>query len=246
LMDTPTDNARAPLAQRDHQPEHAARRRALAAEIGSDGIALLAASPARLRNNDVEYPYRADSDFRYLTGFTEPQAIAVLAPGHTEGDYILFCRERDPAQETWIGRRAGTEGAREQFGADAAYPIDEFDTRLPGLLAGRERLYVPLRAQPEFRRQLFTRLEQLPRQSRQHGGGQLPDTLVALDDLLHEWRLRKDPQELALMRVAAATSARAHCAAMRAARPGLMEYQLAAVLQYEFECDGMTWAYPTI
>lgn len=230
----------------DRQPDHAARRRDLAARIGTSAIALIAAAPERIRNNDVEYPYRADSDFRYLTGFVEPQAIAVIAPGHADGEYILFCRERDPAKETWTGRRAGTEGAHTQFGADAAYPIDDFATQLPELLAGRERLFLPLYTQPQFRRDTLAVMETWPRQSRRGGAAAPPGEIIALDDLLHEARLRKDAEELALMRAAAAASARAHRAAMQTVTAGMMEYQLAAVLHYEFERSGMGWAYPSI
>lgn len=243
-MSQSTDDAA--LEHRDQQSDYAARRNELAAQIGATGVALVAAGPERVRNNDVEYPYRADSDFRYLTGFIEPRAIAVIAPGHADGDYILFCRERNPEQETWVGRRAGTQGARERFGADAAYPIDDFEQQLPALLAGRKRLFMPLQAQPEFRQRLLGELALFPRQTRRGGGGTPPSEIVALDDILHEKRLRKGPEELALMQVAAATSARAHCAAMQAVTPGMMEYQLAAVLHYEFERDGMTWAYPSI
>src|SRR5699024_3906195 len=234
------------LDHKDHQPDHASRRRELAARIGTAGIAFVAATPARRRNNDVEYHYRDDSAFRYLTGFVEPQAIAVLAAGPDAGGYSLLCREHYPDMETWNGRRAGTDGAREHYGADAAFPIEDFAERLPRLLQGRQRLYLPMTAQPEFRQQLLQLLEDVPRQTRQGGGGNIPDEFVALDGILHEWRLRKCPEELALMREAASTSARAHCAAMQAVRPGMMEYQLAAVLHYEFERDGMTWAYPSI
>src|SRR5699024_9857982 len=147
--------AERPLQHADHQPDHEARRQRLMQLLGEDGVALVAATPERTRNNDVEYHYRSDSDFRYLTGFPEPRAIAVIAPGHEDGDYTLFCRERDPEMETWHGRRAGTEGARERYGADAAYPIETFDERLPGLLAGRKRLYIPMHGQPEFRHDLL-------------------------------------------------------------------------------------------
>lgn len=238
--------AERPLQHADHQPDHAARRARLAQHIGTDGVALVAATPERTRNNDVEYHYRSDSDFRYLTGFPEPQAIAVIAPGHADGEYTLFCRERDPAMETWNGRRAGTAGAMQDYGADAAWPIEEFFQRLPELVGGRRQLYLPMAAQPDFRHEMFAALDDFPRQTRQGGGNTPPTTLAAVDDILHDWRLRKDPTELALMREAAHTSARAHRVAMQAVRPGMTEYQLAARLHYEFERDGMTWAYPSI
>lgn len=231
------------LRHLDHQSDHAARRRRLAQIVGDDGIALIAATPERNRNNDVDYPYRANSDFRYLTGFTEPDAVAVIAPGFAEGDYLLFCRARNPDQEIWIGRRAGPEGAMAWYGADRAYSIDDFEDWLARLLDGRQRLYLTFGIHKEFEHDVLRRMEKARSQGRQ---GTPPDEIVSLDRVLHEMRLRKSDAEIALMRQAAATSARAHVAAMRAARTGLYEYQLAATLHYEFEMDGMTWAYPSI
>ncbi len=136
--------AQSHLDHADSHAEPAARRARLAEIIGDQGIAVFAATPERRRNNDVDYPYRPDSDFRYLTGFPEPQAIGVLAPGAQGGDYVLFCRERDAAQETCIGRRAGLEGALRDYGADAAYPLADFETRLTELLEARKRLFIHL------------------------------------------------------------------------------------------------------
>src|SRR3984957_21130451 len=109
--------------------------------MGRDTIAIIPAAPVRLRNNDVEYAYRQDSDFQYLTGFNEPEAVAVLVPGRTQAEYILFVRERDPQRETGDGRRAGPAGARRDYGADDAFPISDMDEILPGLLENRERVY---------------------------------------------------------------------------------------------------------
>jgi Xaa-Pro aminopeptidase len=231
------------LRHEDRQTDHAARRRRLVQVLGDDGIALIAATPERNRNNDVDYPYRANSDFRYLTGFTEPEAVAVIAPGFAEGDYLLFCRERNEAQETWIGRRAGPEGAMAWYGAERAFAIDEFEDWLPRLLDGRRRLYLTLGVYPDFEHDVLRRLEKLRSQGRR---GVPPSEIVSLDRVLHEMRVRKSNPEIALMREAAETSARAHVAAMRSVRSGMHEYQLAAVLHYTFESDGMTWAYPSI
>src|SRR6266576_4566821 len=118
--------------------EFARRRRQLMRLMGRDSIAVLPAAPVRHRNNDVEYPYRQDSDFHYLTGFDEPESVAVLAPGREQGEYILFVRERNPEREIWDGRRAGPDGAVKDHGADEAYPIGKLDEILPGLLARRE------------------------------------------------------------------------------------------------------------
>ena len=231
------------LRHQDRQTDHAARRRRLAQVVGENGVALIAATPERNRNNDVDYPYRPNSDFRYLTGFTEPEAIAVIAPGFEAGDYLLFCRERDVEQEIWVGRRAGPEGAMAWYGADSAYDIDDFDDWLAKLLDGRQRLYITLGTHKEFEHDVLRRMEKLRSQGRR---ATPPNEIVSLDRILHEMRLRKSAAEVDLMREAAATSARAHAAAMRAVRPGMHEYQLAAVLHYEFEMDGMSWAYPSI
>ena len=231
------------LQHADPPDEPARRRRALAEMIGADGIAILAATPERKRNNDVDYPYRPDSDFRYVTGFPEPEAIAVIAPGFAEGEYLLFCRERDPDAETWVGKRAGLDGAVADYGADRAIAVGEFDAWLGRLLDGRERLYLSLGTHPSFERRVLEGVERLKSQGRR---GRPPAQIVALDRVLHEMRLRKSEAEVALMREAARTSARAHVAAMQAVAPGVREYQLAAVLHYEFELDGMTWAYPSI
>ena len=109
--------------------------------IGRDAIAIIAAAPERIRNNDAHYPYRQDSDFHYLTGFAEPDAVLALIPGRAHGEVIVFCRERDPERERWDGPRAGTEGAVAQLGADDAFPIDDIDDILPGMIEGRSRVY---------------------------------------------------------------------------------------------------------
>lgn len=227
----------------DHAPDHARRRQQLARTIGDDGIALIAATPERNRNNDVDYRYRPNSDFRYLTGFLEPEAVAVIAPGFEEGDYLLFCRERNAEAETWIGRRAGPEGAMVTYGADEAWPIDEFEALLPRLLNGRKRLYITLGEHPEFEHGVLATLGNMRSQGRRDTP---PQQIESLDRIVHEMRLRKTDGEIALMRQAATTSAHAHAAAMRAVVPGAYEYQLAAVIHYAFEIEGMTWAYPTI
>ena len=120
------------------QKEYARRRRQLMRMAGEDSIIILQAAPARIRNNDAHYAYRQDSDFYYLSGFPEPESVIVLAPGRKQGQYILFCRERDPDKERWDGARAGQEGARELYGADDSFPIDDLDDILPGMLVSVE------------------------------------------------------------------------------------------------------------
>ncbi|HLY53439.1 MAG TPA: aminopeptidase P N-terminal domain-containing protein, partial [Steroidobacteraceae bacterium] len=130
--------------------EFARRRRQLMRLMGRDSIAVLPAAPIRHRNNDVEYPYRQDSDFHYLTGFGEPEAVAVLVPGRAQAEYILFVRERDPAREIWDGRRAGPAGAARDHGADDAFPVSDIDEILPGLLENRARVYYTMGAYADF------------------------------------------------------------------------------------------------
>ncbi|MCI0749220.1 MAG: aminopeptidase P N-terminal domain-containing protein, partial [Nevskiales bacterium] len=130
--------------------EHARRRARLMQAMGPDGLAIVPAAREAVRARDTHYRFRQNSDFRYLTGFPEPDAIAVLAPGHPQGEYLLFVRPRDPAREVWDGRRAGPEGARTQYGADRSFPASDFFGRLPELLGGRERLFYTLGERPEL------------------------------------------------------------------------------------------------
>ena len=125
------------------------RRRDIMALMG-DGVAVMPTALVSRRNNDVDYPFRPDSDFQYLTGFPEPESVLVLVPGRTQGEYILFCRERDAEKETWHGRRAGLEGAIETFGADDAFPIEDIDDILPGMLENRPKIFSCMGRYPEF------------------------------------------------------------------------------------------------
>jgi Xaa-Pro aminopeptidase len=216
--------------------EFARRRRDLMAMMSKNSIAILTAAPERVRSRDTHFPYRQDSDFHYLSGFPEPEAVLVLLPKRREGEFILFCRERDRAREIWDGYRAGPEGARERYGADDAFPIADIDDILPGLLEGRDRVYYALGRNRAFDGRLLDWLDGI--RARARAGAVPPEEFVDLDHLLHEMRLFKSAKELALMRKAGAISARAHCRAMRAARPGLYEYQLQAELEHAFASEG--------
>ncbi|MBF7142265.1 MULTISPECIES: Xaa-Pro aminopeptidase [Pseudomonas] len=218
------------------KPEYARRRKALMAEMVPNSIAILPAAAVALRNRDVEHPYRQDSDFQYLSGFGEPEAVMALIPGREHGEYVLFCRERDPLRELWDGLRAGQEGAIGDFGADDAFPISDIDDILPGLIEGRDRVYTAMGSHPEFDRHLMEWVNQI--RSKANLGAQPPKEFVALDHLLHDLRLYKSTAEIKVMREAAAISARAHTRAMQAARAGLYEYSLEAELDYEFRRGG--------
>ena len=223
---------------------HARRRRRLMRRIGLEGIAILPTAPVCYRNRDADYPYRPDSDFYYLTGFPEPGACLVLAPGHEEGETLLFVRPRDPEQETWTGRRAGVEGAVKTYGADAAYPIDELDRRMPDLLARRRRVYFPLGRDAAFDRRVGDWLNRLREKAR--SGVHAPTEFIALDHLIHEMRLIKTRPELVLMERAAAITVEAHLRAMAACRPGMREYELEAEYLHTVRRHGAVPAYNPI
>jgi Xaa-Pro aminopeptidase len=221
------------------------RRKRLMQAMGKDSIAILPNSPVRQRNRDVEHPYRPDSDFYYITGFAEQESVAVIVPGRPHGEYILFCRERDPKMETWHGRRAGLEGAMERHGADDAFPIGDIDEILPGLLENRERVFYTMGCNSDFDNQVMTWIKLLRQKSR--AGVHAPGEFVALDHTLHDMRLYKSAGEVKAMRTAAQISARAHCRAMQACKPGMMEYQIEAELLHEFMMGGAREpAYPSI
>ncbi|WP_443192252.1 aminopeptidase P N-terminal domain-containing protein, partial [Pseudomonas indica] len=216
--------------------EYARRRKALMAQMEPNSIAILPAAPVYIRNRDVEHVYRQDSDFQYLSGFPEPEAVVALIPGREHGEYVLFCRERDPERELWDGLRAGQEGAIRDYGADDAFPIGDIDDILPGLIEGRERVYYAMGSNPEFDRHLMEWINVIRSKARQ--GAQPPNEFVALDHLLHDMRLYKSAAEVKVMREAAAISARAHVRAMQVSRPGLYEFHLEAELDYEFRKGG--------
>jgi len=224
--------------------EFARRRRQLMRLVGRDGIAVLPAAPVRHRNNDVEYPYRQDSDFHYLTGFAEPEGVAVLVPGRARAEYILFVRERDPEREAWDGRRAGPAGAKREHGADDAFPIGDLDEILPGLMENRARVFYSMGVYADFDQRVLGWVNGLRTQAK--NGRHPPQELVALDHVLHDLRLYKSRRELELMRTAARISARAHVRAMRFVRPGATEYQVTAELLHEFRRHNAEFAYPPI
>ena len=218
------------------KPEYARRRKALMEQMEPNSIAILPAAQVYIRNRDVEHNYRQDSDFQYLTGFPEPEAVAVLIPGREHGEYVLFCREKDKERELWDGYRAGQEGAISQFGADDAFPINDVDDILPGLIEGRERVYYAMGANQEFDLRLTNWIKTI--RSKARLGAQPPNEFVALDHLLHDMRLYKSAAEIKVMQAAADISAQAHVRAMQTCKPGQYEYHLEAELQHSFMRSG--------
>ncbi|MBN8481323.1 MAG: Xaa-Pro aminopeptidase [Xanthomonadales bacterium] len=224
--------------------EFARRRRQLMRMAGRDAIVIVPAAPERLRNNDAHYPYRQDSDFHYLTGFPEPDAVLALIPGRSQGETILFCRERDRERERWDGARAGQEGAVADYGADDAFPIDDIDDILPGMIEGRSRVYYHFGRDTEFDLKLIGWVNRVRAMVRQ--GAKPPHEFVALSHLLHDLRLYKSRAELRVMRRAAKIAAEAHVRAMRATRPGLDEHAVEAELLHAFRRHGAVPSYEPI
>jgi len=218
------------------QAEFRRRRSALLELIPEGTIALLPAAPARIRNRDSEYLYRQDSDFYYLTGYNEPDALLVLCPGREHGEVILFCRERDARSELYDGERVGPERAAQMLGVDDAFPINDLDDILPGMLEGRERIYVTLGDYPEFDARLVHFVRGI--RGREAGGAVPPTEFVALKHLLHEQRLYKSAAEIRMLKQAVEITCAAHRRAMAACRPGMTELALEAELVHEFMTRG--------
>jgi len=212
--------------------------------IGREAIAILPAAPVRLRNASLEYAYRQDSHFLYMTGFPEPEAVAVLVPGRPQGEYLLFVRERDAAEESVDGPRAGTEGAVARHAADDAFPIDDIDDILPGLLESRPRVFYALGQHEEFDPRVLGWVNGLRAHARQ--GRPAAQELVALTPLLDDMRLYKSRSEQASMRRSATIAVGAHRRAMRFVRPGRMEYEVAAEVVHEFHRHNAELAYAPI
>lgn len=221
------------------------RRRQLMELTGRDSAVVVPAAPERVRSNDSHHPYRQDSDLVYLTGFHEPEAVLVLVPGRGAGQTILFCRERDPERERWDGPRMGPERAVRALGVDDAFPIDDIDDILPGLIEGRDRVHYPFGRDPDFDLRVLAWINHLRAQVRS-GGGRPPQSLVALGHALNDLRLIKSAGELAVMQRAAEIAVQAHLAVYRAARPGIREFQIEAELLRCFREQGAVPAYESI
>lgn len=223
----------------------AARRKKLMQWMGPNSIAILPSATEKVRSHDVHYPFRQDNDFWYLTGFNEPESVAVLIPGRKHGEFVLFNREKDVTQEIWHGKRLGQEGVVEQLGADDAFPISDIDDILPGLMEGKERIYFAFGAHLEFDQDIMDWRSQL--QSQSVRGSEPPGELVDLRHHLHDMRLIKSSAEIQRLRHAAKTAAKAHCELMKACEPDKTEMQMEAVLHYHYVQGGCRYpAYPSI
>lgn len=208
--------------------------------LGAGGLAVLPAAPERARSRDTLYNYRPDSDLYYMTGFEEPEAVAVLVPGRPHGEFILFCQEKDPEKELWDGSRVGPQAAVTEYGANDAFPTSDIDEILPGLLEQSERVYYTMGVSSEFDQRLLGWMNKL---ASRRQSGHAPDELVALDHLLHEMRLFKSRREMSAMKRSARIAVGAHLRAMRACRVGMMEYELEAEFLHEFHRHGAEPSY---
>jgi Xaa-Pro aminopeptidase len=198
-------------------------------------VAIIPAAREATRSNDTQYRFRQDSDFYYLTGFEEPEAIAVIAPGR-EQKYTLFVRPRDPEQEIWVGRRAGVEGAKSEFGANESFPVAEFDEKLHEILDGAENLYYRLGVNTDLDNRLIRKIADMRALNRKpiHP----PRTIIDPATIVHEMRVLKSPEEIELMQKAADIAAEAHVEAMKAVRPGMKEYEVEALIEQIFRRRG--------
>lgn len=229
-----TSPAPAPAAPRGVFAE---RRAAYMKALGPRAVALCHSPPEALRNGDAHYRFRQSSDLHYLTGFSEPESTLVLRPGAPEGQRVtLFVRPRDPEREVWDGRRAGVDGACREFGADQAFPVAELERRLPELLGNADELHYSLGTDAEFDGLILRMLAGLRQTERR--GLRPPRRVVDPREILHEMRLIKSGDEVDILRRAAAITAEAHTAAMRAAAAGVAEYELEALIDYTFRRAG--------
>ncbi len=222
------------------------RRQALFAQLPADSIALVPTTSQVIRSHDTHYPFRPDSNFYYLTGFCEPDAIAVFIKiGTDECRFLLFNQERDPALETWTGKRLGQLAASVELGADEAFPINSFAKLLPKLLRGKQTIYFPIGENQQFDQQLIAAVNKLIADTR--SSVSTPQQLANINPLIHELRLFKSEYELALMQTAAAISVAAHLRTMRYCQVGQYEYQLEAEFMHEIAQRGARYpAYESI
>ncbi len=228
-----------------NQKEFTKRRKQFIQQLGENNIAVIASASISIRNGDVEHEFRQDSNFFYLTGFDEPDAVAVFIPGRAQGEYILFCSEYDPTVAIWIGARAGLDNAREIYGADDAFPNDDIDEILPGLIENKGCLYFPMGADSTFDQQLLEWSQEIRTRSRM--GVTAPVEFISTDSILHEMRLIKSAEEIKQMKKAAKISVNAHKRAMQYCQPDKFEYQVEAEMRHEFISSGaLLQAYPAI
>lgn len=212
------------------------KRREIFLNKMNGGVAVFVNPDESVRSNDTNYKYRPNTDFYYLTGFTEPNSVAVFLPNHPEHKFILFVRPRDPEKETWDGRRAGVEGAVKNFGADIAFSIDELETKLPEFLKNMENLYYTIGAYPEFDQKIINMIVNLRKKVRK--GDYAPTSMIETGVITHEMRSIKSPEEIVLMKKANEISQEAHIEVMKQVKVGMYEYEVEAIIENIFRKNG--------
>jgi len=228
-----------------NKKEFSQRRKALAEQMGPNSIAILPSATMKTRNRDVDFPFRQDSDFYYLSGFEEPEAVLVIIPGREHGESILFCRERDPDKELWDGNIVGPERAVDDYCFDDAFPISDIDDILPGMIEGTDKVFYAIGLDAQFDARVMEWVNVI--RSKVRSGAHPPGEFVALEHALHELRLFKSAAEIKVMHKAAEISAQAHVKAMQRCEAGLFEYHLESVIQSHcFDQGARFQAYPAI
>ena len=220
------------------------RRRKLAKLIGKDGIAVIPRASTRVRSRDTDYPYRPDSDFYYFTGFSEPNAVMILAPEREDGSFIVCLREKNPLTEIWDGHMEGLSGVKKNYEADQSFDIEDLETILSSLFLGRQKVFFTL-GQDEVLDKILMKSFNAVRAG-QRRGGVVPSEIQALEPLVHEMRLIKSKYEIGLMKKSAKISVDAHKRIFENCKPGVFEYQIEADIIHEFGKHGAVPAYTSI
>lgn len=216
--------------------DFSARRKALSDKVLEDSVIVLSSSSPKVRNSDADFPYRQDSSFFYLSGFSEPDSLLVIRPSAKENQFVMFCRDRDPVREQWDGFRAGQEGAVSEFGADIAYSYSDVNELMPKLMDGAKNVYYSMSSPNGIEAPLSDWIATIRANTR--SGSVAPQNLLSLDLMLHEMRLKKSPDEIAIMKKAGSITTDAHIKAMESVRPGMYEYQLEAEYLHTFMQGG--------
>ena len=224
--------------------EYKKRRRKLSKLIGKDSIAILPTSSIKMRSRDTDYPFRANSDFYYFTGFSEPEALMILAPGRPEGEFTLFVRPKDPLKEIWDGHMEGVSGAKRNYQADQAFKIQDIDRQLSEMFQNRQKVFYTLGNDESFDKSIVNAFNQV--RANQRRGGVVPTEIVSLEPLIHEMRLIKSREEIRLMKKSAKISVEAHYRVMDECRDGVFEYQIDASINHQFGKYGAVPAYHSI
>ena len=220
------------------------RRRKLAKLIGKDGIAVIPTASTRVRSRDTDYPYRPDSDFYYFTGFSEPNAVMILAPGREDGPFIVCLREKNPLTEIWDGHMEGLNGVKKNYEADQSFDIEDLETILSSLFLGRQKVFFTLGQDEALDKILMKSFNAV--RAGQRRGGVVPSEIQALEPLVHEMRLIKSKYEISLMKKSAKISVDAHKRIFDNCKPGVFEYQIEADIIHEFGKHGAVPAYTSI